>query len=165
MVKLKLNREFLLRHLFSLAVFLALGGWFAYDAFVKYPATPARDLYVAIEKSEPHESFDLEAFKIQKTGTQRILAGAALLAAFCIGAHLFAVSRFTFEFDEGGFTVGSKRFSYGDIKNVDTSKWAKKSILVISGEGWKTSLDAWHHEGVKDFYEKLTSGVDSSVKI
>ena len=35
MTTLKLNREFLVRHLFALVVFAALGGWFGSDAFVR----------------------------------------------------------------------------------------------------------------------------------
>ena len=155
-MKLKINREFLLRHLFSLAVFVVLGGWFGFDAFVRYPRSDARALYVSIEKSEPREGFDLEAFKIQKTQTQRILAAVALLAAAGVGIHLLGIARFNFEFDDDGFTLGAKRFSYSEIKDVDTSRWEKKGILSISGEGWRFHLDAWHHSGVKEFYSLVS---------
>ncbi len=155
-MKLKINREFLLRHLFSLAVFLVLGGWFGVDAFVRYPRADARALYVSIEKSEPRDGFDLEAFKAQKTQTQRILAAFALLAAAGVGIHLLCIARFKFEFDDDGFTLGPKRFSYPEIKDVDTSKWEKKGILSVSVEGLRFSLDAWHHSGVKEFYSLVS---------
>ncbi|MBQ2259367.1 MAG: fumarate hydratase C-terminal domain-containing protein, partial [Spirochaetales bacterium] len=53
-----------------------------------------------------------------------------------------------------GFAIGSKRYSYSDIKNLDASKWEKKGIITISGDGFNVRLDAWHHIGVKEFYEK-----------
>ena len=146
-MKLKINREFLLRHVFSLAVFVVLGGWFGFDAFVRYPRSDARALYVSIEKSEPGEKVDLESFKAQKVQT--------LLAASLVGLHLLCVARFRFEFDESGFSLGDRRFSYSDIKDIDKSKWEKKGVLTVSGDGFKICLDAWHHIGVKEFYAKL----------
>lgn len=156
-MKLKINREFLLRHLFSLAVFAVLGGWFGFDAFVSYPRSDARALYVSIEKSEPGESVDLEAFKAQKVRTQRLMASFALLAGFLVGLHLLSVAGFRFEFDDGGFSLGGKRFSYSDIKTLDKSKWDKKGILKVSGDGFEIRLDAWHHLGVKEFYGIVTA--------
>lgn len=153
-MKLKINKEFLLRHLFSLAVFVVLGGWFGFDAFIRYPRTNERDLYVSIEKSEPHDKVDLKSFKAQKIETQRLFTLFALLAATGVGLHLLVVSLFKFEFDDEGFVIASKRYSYSDIKSVDVSKWEKKGILVISGDGFKVKLDAWHHFGVKEFYAK-----------
>ena len=153
-MKLKINKEFLLRHLFSLAVFVVLGGWFGFDAFIRYPQTNERDLYVSIEKSEPHYKVDLKAFKAQKIGTQRLFTLFALLAATGVGFHLLVVAFFKFEFDDEGFAIDSKRYSYSDIKNLDASKWEKKGIITISGDGFKVRLDAWHHIGVKEFYEK-----------
>ena len=158
MTKIVLNREFLLRHAFSLAVFVALGGWFGFDAFYRYPATPAKDLYLSIEKSEAPEGCDLESFKKQKIQTQCILSGLTLLAALGVGLHLLAAWRFDLAFDDDGFVYKSKRFSYSDIKSVDKSQWEKKNILVISGEGWRISLDGWHHQGVKEFADKLVQG-------
>ena len=151
MTRLVLNREFLLRHTFSLAVFVALGGWFGFDAFYRYPATPAKDLYLSIEKAEAPEGYDLEGFKKQKTQTQCILSGLTLLAALGVGLHLLAAWRFDFAFDDDGFVYKGKRFSYSDIKSIDKSLWEKKNILVVSGEGWRISLDGWHHQGVKEF--------------
>ena len=109
-MKLTLNREFLLRHLFAFGVFLALGGWFAFDAVARYPATDARALYVSIERAEPPDGLDLAAFKAQKTASQRAMAFAVLLAAAGVGLHLLCVAAFRFEYDDGGFSVGAKRY-------------------------------------------------------
>ncbi len=155
MTKLVLNREFLLRHAFSLAVFLALGGWFGVDAFWRYPATPAKDLYLSIEKSEAPEGYDLEGFKRQKTQTQCILAALTLLIALGVGIHLLAVWSFDFSFDDEGFVFRGRRFSYAEVKSVDRSRWESKSIVVLSGDGWRIALDGWHHQGVKELLEKI----------
>ena len=157
-MKLKVNKEFLVRHLFAFAVFLALGGWFGYDAFVRYPATPARALYASIERSEAPEGMSdaaLESFKAQKTSTQRLFATLTLLAAAAVGLHLLAMVGFKFTFDEDGFVHSGRRLKWSDVESVDESKWESKRVLAVSGKGWRVVLDAWHHEGVKAFYEKL----------
>jgi hypothetical protein len=151
-MKLKLNGEFLARHLFVTVLMAALGGWFAYDGFVKYPATPAAKLYESIEGSAPGEGVDLEKFKQQKIQTQMGFTLLAFLASLAVGGHLLAVSRFDFEFDDNGFTFRGKRYSYSDVTDVDRSRWEKKGIIVVNG----IKLDAWHHVGVKEF-EKLIS--------
>ncbi len=157
-MQLKINKEFLKRHLFALAVFLALGGWFAYDAFVRYPATPARALYASIERSEPPEVMTeraLEDFKAQKTSTQRLFATLTLAAAALVALHLLCIAGFKFSFDDDGFVLSGRRMKWADVKRVDESKWNSKRILVIFGDDWRAKLDAWHHEGVTEFREKL----------
>ena len=156
-MKLTLNKEFLYRHLFALAVFACLGGWFGLDAFCRYPATPARDLYVAIDKAEPPEGMtqaQLEAFKAGKVRTQRVLAGLVLLAAVATGLHLAAVASQKFSFDDEGFAVGSRRVPWSAKTEADASRWESKRILRLRGDGWRTTLDAWHHNGVREFYAK-----------
>ena len=146
MTTLKLNREFLVRHLFALVVFAALGGWFGFDAFVRSPRTPAAALYESIEKAPPPADMSqakLDAFKAQKTKTQFVLAVVTLGAALLVALHLLSVAGF--------------KFAWGDVKNVDESLWEKKSVLRISGDGWGATLDAWHHVGVKELRERLKS--------
>jgi len=160
MTTLKLNREFLVRHLFALAVFAVLGGWFGFDAFVRYPRTPAAALYESIEKAPPPADMSqakLDAFKAQKTKTQFVLAIVTLGAALLVALHLLSVAGFKFAFDDDGFVLRGKRFAWGDVKNVDESLWEKKSVLRISGDGWDATLDAWHHVGVKELRERLKS--------
>lgn len=154
-MKLILNREFLIRHLFSLAVLLALGGWFGYDALVRYPKTPAPALYAGIEKAEPGPDTDVEGFKAGKIRLQFSFMLATLLAAAGVGLHLFLVSRFSFSFDEEGFEADGVRRSLDAVTSVDESLWATKGILVLNGEDFKIKLDSWHFVGVKDFYEKF----------
>ena len=160
MTPLKLNREFLVRHLFALAVFAALGGWFGFDAFVRYPRTNAAALYESIEKAPPPADMSqakLDAFKAQKTKTQFVLATVTLGAALLVALHLLSVAGFKFAYDDDGFTLGGRRLGWGDVKNVDESLWEKKRILRISGDGWDATLDAWHHVGVKELRERLKS--------
>ena len=154
-MQLTLNKDFARRHLFVTVLMFGMGCWFGYDGFVGYPATDAATLYRNIEGSDAPEGFNLEAFKKQKTQTQYGFTFLALLAAAAVGGHLWAVSRFRFEFDDGGFTFEGRRHGYDEIKNVDRTLWEKKGIVTISGDGFSVKLDAWHHTGVRDFHAKL----------
>ena len=150
-MKLKINREYATRHLFVTLLMIGLGGWFGYDGFVRYPVTPAADLYRSIEGSDAPAGFNLEAFKAQKTKTQYGFTFLCFLAALIIGTRLYRSYAFQFEFDDEGFVYGGKRRAFTDIKKVDRSKWDSKGIIKVDG----IVLDAWHHLGVKEFVAKL----------
>ena len=147
MKRLTLNREFAVRHLGVAALMLGLFLWFGYDGLVKYPSTPAAELYRTIEGSDAPEGFDLDAFKRQKTQTQYGFAALALLAALVVGGHVAWLARFRFEYDDDGFSAGGRpRRAFADVKSADWSKWEKKGIVRMDG----VTLDSWHHEGVKE---------------
>jgi len=150
-MKLTLNREYATRHLFVVLLMTGLCCWFGYDGFVRYPATPAAELYESIEGSKPLPTCNLAAFKKQKTQTQYGFTLLSGLAALIVGFRLLKSYRFEFDFDEEGFVYRGKRHAYADIKTVDRSKWATKGILKVDG----ITLDAWHHVGVKEFESKL----------
>ena len=154
-MKLKLNMDYAKRHLFVTALMAGLCCWFGYDGFVRYPATPAAELFKSIEGREPNarelEGDFLDKFKEQKTKTQYGFTLLAGLAALVVGLRLLASYKFAFEFDDEGFVYQGKRRAYSDIKKVDRSQWEKKGIIRIDG----IVLDAWHHVGVKEFVEKL----------
>jgi len=154
-MKLTLNKEFAMRHLFVAVLMAGLGCWFGYDGFVGYPATPADALYKSIEGSDAPIGFDLEAFKRQKIQTQYGFTVLAFLASLVVGGHLLSVSKFAFEFDDDGFVVDGKRHAYGEIENVDRSLWEKKGIVTVLGNGFSVKLDSWHHVGVKEFAAKV----------
>ena len=160
-MKTSINKEYAARHLFACLTMAGLFAWFAYDGFVKYPATPAEELYAQIEKSAPPESMSkeaLETFKSQKTKSQISFAAVCLLLSAVVGLRLFSASRFSLEFDDDGFSCGGERFSYGDIKSIDDSMWKKKNVLRVDvardGKSRTFVLDAWHHLGVKEFFGK-----------
>ncbi len=155
-MKLSLNREFFLRHLFVAVLMLGLGCWFGYDGFVGYPSKTPSQLYEMIEKSAPPSPEAAQKVYDNAIPRQKQFMGLALLASLAIGLHLLLVSRLDFEFDADGFTWGGKRFTMADIARIDDSRWEKKQICVIFVKGGgKLVLDAWHHVGVKDFHEKL----------
>ena len=132
-----------------------LGCWFGYDGFVKYPNTPAAELYEQIEKSKPPEGFALEAFKRQKIKSQYGFTALCLVASALIGIHLASVAMFRFDHDETSFVWNGKKYALSDVKSVDRSQWKKKGIVKLElAYGVRVTLDAWHHLGVKDF-EKL----------
>ncbi len=156
MTKLKLNKEYALRHLFVTLLMAGLFLWFAYDGIIRYPQTPAAELYREIEKADAPQGYDLESFKRQKTLSQQGLALLALLASLTVGLRLIKAARFDFSFDNASFTWNGKTFSLGDITQIDRSKWGAKTILTIrTKDGKKVTLDAWHHLGVKDFEQIL----------
>ena len=143
-MKLKLNREFAIRHLFVTLLMVGLSGWFGYDGFVRYPATDAAELYRQIEGADAPDGYNLEAFKKQKIETQYGFTILSFLAALLIGGHLF-------EFDESGYSCRGVRREWKDIKKVDRRDWNKKGIVRMDG----IKLDAWHHSGVKEFERLL----------
>ena len=151
-MKLKLNKEYVRRHLFVTLLMAGLGCWFGYDGFVRYPSMAAADLYRMIEKNDPPAGMNLDAFKRQKTQTQYGFTVISLFAALVVGLRLLKAAKFDFEFDDSGFTCQGRRFANSDIVDVDRSAWEKKSILVLRLKGGeKIVLDAWHHLGVKEF--------------
>lgn len=151
MTKLKLNPEYAKRHLFVTLLMVGLCCWFGYDGFVRYPATPAAELYRSIEKSDAPEGFDLEAFKKQKTQTQYGFTVLAFAVALLVGGRLYGSCKFDFAFDDEGYVCKGVRRAYADIRKIDRSLWKKKGIIKIDG----ITLDAWHHLGVKEFVAKL----------
>ena len=150
-MKLTLNREFAMRHVGVALLMLGLSCWFGYDGFVRYPATPAAELYKTIEGSDAPAGFNLEAFKTQKTQTQYGFTFLTFLAAVVIGGHVWLISKFKFEYDDESYVFAGKRVAIKDIKSVDRSLWERKSIIKVDG----IKLDAWHHVGVQEFVEKL----------
>ena len=151
MTRLKLNPEYAKRHLFVTLLMVGLGCWFGYDGFVRYPATPAAELYRSIEKSDAPEDYDLEAFKKQKIGTQYGFMILAFFSAAVVGSRLMRNRRFKFGYTDDFYVYHGRRHPISEIKTVDRSKWEKKGIIGIDGI-W---LDSWHHLGVKEFVEKL----------
>ena len=153
MQRLRLNPEYARRHLFVTLLMIGLGCWFGYDGFVGYPATPAAELYKSIEGSDAPEGIDLEAFKKQKIGTQYGFTILAFFVAAVVGSRLAKSARFKFGFDDEGYVYHGRRHPLSDIKEIDRSKWDRKGIAVVDG----ITLDSWHHLGVKEFMQTLSS--------
>ena len=151
MERLRLNPEYAKRHLFVTLLMIGLGGWFGYDGFIGYPATPAAELYKSIEKSEAPEGFDLEAFKRQKIGTQYGFTILAFFVAVVVGSRLARNRRFKFGYTDDFYVYRGRRRPFSSIKKIDRSQWEKKGIIRIDG----ITLDSWHHLGVNEFVEKL----------
>lgn len=161
-MKLTLNREYAQRHLFVAILLAGLSCWFGYDGFVRYPATDAAALYREIEKSDPPDQLDLAKFKRQKTQTQHSFAIISLLVALVVGVRLYRSYAFDFEFDDDGFAVRGQRYAYADITAVDRRRWRPKGILVLKlADGKKVTLDAWHHQGVKEFEGRLSQTAEA----
>lgn len=155
MKKFTLNREFFVRH-FGVALLMAgLGGWFAYDGAVTYPAM---DAVAFCEKH--HKSLENpEREKSKAIERQYQFATLAFIAALAIGCHLLKVRGETLEWD-GEKMVGSLTFGkdacFRNVRAVERRYWDKKGILVVKmDDGRKITLDSWHHPEVKELSELL----------
>ncbi len=165
MKRLRLNPDYLRRHLFAAAVMAALGCWFGYDGAVRYPRMAPDELYRSIEQAEPPADTDLEAFKRQKTNAQLGLALVLLVAAGVVGLRLFLSSRLDFAWDEAGFSVAGRRHSPADVASLDRSRWESKGILKLKlADGGSVVLDAWHHLGVREAAAELFPLPDETKK-
>ena len=155
-MKLKLNREFAVRHLFVTALLAAMGCWFAYDGYVTYPSMTPEALYEKIEHSQlpSHEA----AVKVYENAIprQKQFMGLCLLGSLIVGLGVFRAWRFDFEYDDAGFTWNGRRMTFADIKSVDDSQWKKKGILKLNTPFGRITLDAWHNTGVDGFRAKLS---------
>lgn len=155
-MKLKLNREFAVRHLFVTVLLAAMGCWFAYDGYVTYPSMTPEALYEKIEHSQPpsHEA----ALKVYENAIprQKQFMGLCLLGSLIVGLGVFRAWRFDFEYDDAGFTWNGRRMTFADIKSVDDSQWKKKGILKLNTPFGRITLDAWHNTGVDAFRAKLS---------
>lgn len=140
-MRLAPNPEFVRRHLFVAVLMAAMGGWFGYDGYVKYPSQD--DAFF----DDRHLERD-NAIRRQKEFMLLALAASAI-----VGGHLWRVCRFTFEFDDSSYVWRGRRKAIADIATVDRSQWKSKGILRVDG----VKLDAWHHLGVKEFESKLKS--------
>ena len=141
MTRLKLNREFAVRHLGVALLMLGLSGWFAYDGYVAYPR---------------HDDDWFEQQHLVKDNAirrQREFMVLALVAALVIAGHVGVVAKFDFAYDENGFACGGVKRSFAEVKSIDWSKWEKKDIVKIDG----IVLDAWHHVGVRGVVDILKS--------
>ena len=155
-MKLKLNREFAVRHLFVTVLLAAMGCWFAYDGYVTYPSMTPEALYEKIEHSQPpsHEA----AVKVYENAIprQKQFMGLCLLGSLIVGLGVFRAWRFDFEYDDAGFTWNGRRMAFADIKSVDDSQWKNKGILKLNTPFGRITLDAWHNTGVDAFRAKLS---------
>lgn len=159
MTSLVLNPEFARRYALVALLFAGMGCWFGYDGLVKYPKADPAALYVAIEKSEPREGTDLEAFRRQKIRSQLGMAAALLVAAGWVGAVLLRARRLSFAYDAAGFVHGGLRTAYSEVTAVDRSRWESKGILALTAGSRRIVLDGWHHRDVRAFEKVLASAL------
>ena len=131
-MKLKLNREYAVRHLAVAALMLGMSGWFLYDGAVKYP--------------KQDDKFFEEIHSKRETAIARQYQFSALtFAAAVVIAGLVGLE-------------ARKRFDFGkdDVSEIDFSKWDKKRIAYAKLKNGRTvALDAWHFAGVREFLVEL----------
>lgn len=142
-MRLKLNKEFAVRHLAVALLMAALGGWFAYDGYVKYPAMDAATLYREAHGGEDAATPEqAEKFKANAVPRQKQFMALAWGFAAFLAANVFMLWRREYELE-------------GEITDVDRRDWDKKGIIRFKVNGRKVALDAWHHEGVRELVSRL----------
>ena len=152
-MKLKLNREFAMRHLFVTLLLAAMGGWFAYDGYVTYPSMTPEELYEKIKHSKPPSAEAAAKVRENAIPRQKQFMGLCLIGSLIVGLGVLRAWKVSFEYDESGFAWNGRRMQLTDIESVDESQWKKKGILKLKTRNGPITLDAWHNTGVDGFYE------------
>jgi len=171
-MKLTVNKEYKLRHLFAAAVFAAAGCWFFRDGLSAWPREnekwrndPANAAYVALwdagETPQDAPPVQRPPYPPQKIRGQ-IFFGTALcgIAAFVV-LMLAAESMKSLEWDPGtgtmkGSLTGGKTLDFRNVEKLDLSKWRGKRVArVVMADGRKIKLDAWHHAGAAELVRHL----------
>lgn len=142
-MRFKLNKEFAVRYLGVAALMAALGGWFAYDGYVKYPSMDAEALYREAHSGETAATpGQAEKFKENAVPRQKQFMVLAWGFAVFLAVKVFLLWRKEYDLD-------------GEITEINRKDWIKKGIIRFKVNGRKVTLDAWHHEGVKEFVAGL----------
>ena len=161
--KLRLNREFALRHIGVAVLFAGLCCWFLYDGAVAYPKM---DDAVFSEQILHGRQGDFAKLKGEAISRQFQFAGICGIAALLIAAGVGRCRMQTLEWDDErmcGSLTGGKPLAFADVRGVDDRRWAKKGILTIfAADGRRFTLDTWHHDGARALAEKILKGKGSA---
>ena len=121
MKRLRLNREFAVRHIGVALLMFGLSCWFAYDGYVEYPR-------------HDDEWFEQRHLKKESaTRRQREFMVLAFIAALVIAGHVAVVARLDFEYDDEGFVCGGEKRSFA----------LDEGILGSFLERWKSHREMW----------------------
>ena len=154
-MELKINREYMMRHLGVAALMAGLCCWFAYDGAV---ASPQKDesYFVELHHADPARGAELKKSAIERQFQFALLAA---LASLVIAGGVLRVKRQTLQWDDAqmcGSLTGGKPIAFSDVMETDNSKWEKKGILVLkSKDGRSVTLDTWHHSGARELAAKF----------
>ena len=172
-MKIQLNREYATRHLGVAVLFFALGGWFAFDGAVQWPAenaawekrtgtTVAAALQAHPELRNEHikdNRDDIPPHWPHELARQFQFAGLCGLASLIIAALVGLNWKRTLEWDDGQMTgslTGGRPLAFADIVGVEDAQWDKKGIIVLlAKDGRRVTLDSWHHAGVDELVAKI----------
>ena len=120
------------RYLFCL-VLLGMGGWFAYDGFVKYPRH--NELHLLHVRDPVKYPQDYPTHKETSIRLQKQLAVALPVAAIAMLAWTLYNSRGAYRLAGDGLSVpGHGEVPLSAITQIDKSLWDRKGIAYISYE-------------------------------
>lgn len=164
-MKLKLNRDYVSRHLAVAILLGAVSVWSVYDGAVKYPAdnrvweAQAGTTVEAAFADERRAKDQLPPHAPYKINEQFYQAGVLALAALVIAGLVWLEARKTLAWDEkemNGSLTRDKPLPFAAIKSCDWSKWESKRIVTVhAADGRAVKLDAWHHAGVTELAKSL----------
>ena len=153
------GREFRVRWAVVGMLAIAMGGWFAYDGWVKYPAETAR--YRAIDaqlrdaearNDEPAirelraERGELKEHSASDIAIQRGLAVGAPLLGVALLAHMLYHSRGAYRLTDAALHVpGQPPIPRSTVRSIDLARWARKGVAVVTHDRGRATLDEWHH--------------------
>jgi len=156
-MKLSLNREYAIRHLGVATLMAALCAWFVYDGAVAYPAMSDAEFKENVLHNLEYADFPKK--RRETTNRQFQFACVVGLAAIVIAGGVWRAKRKTLEWDDAamnGTLTNGRPLPFQDVSSIDRSRWDRKGILVVHAkDGRAMTLDAWHHNGVKEIAEKL----------
>ena len=157
-MKLRLNREFAVRHLSVALLLSGLGCWFGYDGYVKYPSMSPEALYASCHNGETATAEAAAKFRDSAIPRQKQFMWLCFIGSAVIAFGVWRAWRFDFSCDGTGYsTGGGARRPLSDIESVDEKHWKKKGILKLRTRGGPVTLDAWHHTGVEAVRDVLKS--------
>jgi hypothetical protein len=155
------GQEFRLRWAAVGVLAIAMGVWFAYDGWVKYPEHNRRHLAAqeqlrhADARKDPDAAAKatrvLEAIGEAHTdfdiALQKKLAIACPLLGIAILGHMLFHSRGTYRLTDTHLHIpGRGAIDRNTIRSIDMGRWLRKGIAIVTYDGGAAKLDDWHYE-------------------
>lgn len=179
MAQTKVSGSWSIRLYAMLVLAVVLGGWFLYDAAIKYPkgmeiyqsyqeqvemGGEAAWVEYAEENNLPIEPPD--EFTQGDITTQWVMFGVCGLLFIGVLVYLAMHHMRNAKSDDEGVRIGSQFIPYTAIEDIDKSQWEDKGIARIKYRKDNTegsfTLDEWKYDGAKDVLADIESATGRS---
>ncbi len=123
------------RIIVATVVCAGMGGWFAYDGWLKYPAQNQAKIDAGY-KTVPHSDSSIML--------QRILAVAVGCLTGVAALNLLRVTRQRFVLDDDGLTTGSRQIPWDHIRQLKADRYSDRGwVDLLLTDGRKFRLDSY----------------------